>query len=73
MESSKLSTGALASGRSRGPLMQQRAAPKFQRIGATAPVVKGSSYRYHVVRNDGLPNEPLTAFIDEQRHCLADG
>jgi integrase len=35
--------------------------------------VKGSSYRYHVVRNDGLPDEPLTAFIDEQRHCLAEG
>jgi len=35
--------------------------------------VKGSSYRYHVVRSDGLPDEPLTAFIEEQRHCLAEG
>jgi site-specific recombinase XerD len=35
--------------------------------------VKGSSYRYHVVRTDGLPDEPLTAFIEEQRHCLAEG
>jgi hypothetical protein len=35
--------------------------------------VKGSSYSYHVVRSDGLPDEPLTAFIEEQRHCLAEG
>lgn len=35
--------------------------------------VKGSSYRYHVVRSDGLPDEPLTAFIEEQCHCLAEG
>lgn len=35
--------------------------------------VKGSSYRYHVVRADGLPDEPLTAFVEEQRHCLAEG
>ena len=37
--------------------------------------VKGSNYRYryHVVRSDGLPDEPLTAFIEEQRHCLAEG
>jgi integrase len=35
--------------------------------------VKDSSYRYHVVRSDGLPDEPLTAFIEEQRHCLAEG
>jgi len=35
--------------------------------------VKGSSYRYHVARSDGLPDEPLTAFIDEQCHCLAEG
>ena len=35
--------------------------------------VKGSSYRYHVVRSDGLPDEPLTAFIEEQGHCLAEG
>lgn len=35
--------------------------------------VKGSGYRYHVVRSDGLPDEPLTAFIEEQRHCLAEG
>jgi integrase len=35
--------------------------------------VKDSSYRYHVVRSDGLPDEPLTSFIEEQRHCLAEG
>jgi hypothetical protein len=35
--------------------------------------VNGSSYRYHVVRADGLPDEPLTAFVEEQRHCLAGG
>src|ERR1041385_7303996 len=35
--------------------------------------VRASSYRYHVVRGDGLPDEPLTAFIEEQRHCLAEG
>jgi integrase len=35
--------------------------------------VKGSSYRYHVVREDGLPDEPLTAFIEEQQHSLAVG
>ena len=35
--------------------------------------VNGSSYRYHVVRADGLPDEPLTAFVEEQRHCLAEG
>lgn len=35
--------------------------------------VKGSSYRYHVVRSDGLPDEPLTAFVEQQRHCLAEG
>jgi site-specific recombinase XerD len=35
--------------------------------------VKGSSYRYHVVRSDGLPDEPLTAVIEEQGHYLAEG
>jgi hypothetical protein len=35
--------------------------------------VKGSSFRHHVVRSDGLPDEPLTAFIEQQRHCLAEG
>jgi integrase len=35
--------------------------------------VKGSSYRYHVVGSDGLPDEPLTTFIEEQRHSLAEG
>jgi integrase len=35
--------------------------------------VNGSSYRYHAVREDGLPDEPLTAFIEEQQHSLAVG
>ena len=35
--------------------------------------VKGSGYRYHVVRSNGLPDEPLTTFIEEQGHCLAEG
>lgn len=35
--------------------------------------VKSSRYRYHVIRSDGLPDEPLTAFIEEQCHCLAEG
>ena len=35
--------------------------------------VKGSVYRYHVIRGDGLPDEPLTAFVEEQRRCLAEG
>ena len=28
--------------------------------------VNGSAYRYHVVNDEGLPNEPLTAFVEEQ-------
>jgi hypothetical protein len=35
--------------------------------------VNGSAYRYHVVNDEGLPNEPLTPFVEEQRQCLADG
>jgi hypothetical protein len=35
--------------------------------------VRGSSYRYQVVQSGGLPDEPLTVFIEEQRHCLAEG
>jgi hypothetical protein len=35
--------------------------------------VNSPSYKYHVVRSDGLPDEPLTAFIEEQCHWLAAG
>ena len=35
--------------------------------------VDSASYRYHVVEDNGLPDEPLTAFIEEQRQCLAEG
>jgi integrase len=35
--------------------------------------VKNSGYRYHIVRADGLPDVLLTAFVEEQRQCMAEG
>jgi hypothetical protein len=35
--------------------------------------VDSASYRYHVVQDNGLPDEPLTSFVEEQRQCLAEG